>query len=82
MSPWAKKYGQIDNMTKMIIIFYQKFQIFLKSEKYEFNMVKSRLGEGMIKRDQEKIDNTWDCYWYQAIYLNNGKTLFLIRHML
>ena len=78
MSPWgwATWADRWKFMTKDDNHILNKISHLSEKEKYEFNMYGKVDWEGMIKRDQEKIDNTWDCYWYQAIYLNNGKTLF------
>lgn len=45
-------------------------------ERKQFNTYGKVNWEEMIERDLQSVDNSWDCYWYQAIYLNSGKTIF------
>lgn len=50
-----------------------------KKERKIFNMGGKVNWEEMIERDQKGIDNTWDCYWYQAVFLNKSKSIFPLK---
>lgn len=78
MSPWgwATWSDRWEFMTRDDNHILNKISNLSKKKKYLFNMYGKVDWEGMIIRDQKKIDNTWDCYWYQAIYMNDGMTVF------
>ena len=68
----------------------KRWDVYIKNRHYEQNLISSlpekeikffnMYGgvdwENMILRDQKGNDNAWDCYWYQTIFLNKGKTIF------
>tara|TARA_B100000029_G_scaffold511131_1_gene604288 strand:- start:349 stop:1308 length:960 start_codon:yes stop_codon:yes gene_type:complete len=78
MSPWG--WGTWSENWKVYIDekHYEKNLIssLSKKERKFFNMYGGLNWENMIIKDQDNQDNAWDCYWYQAIFLNNGKTIF------
>ena len=46
-----------------------------KRKEYNFYNLASYWEES-LKLDEENKNSIWDAYWYQAVFLNNGKTLF------
>lgn len=46
------------------------------SERKKFNMENLYDWENIIVKNEEGKISAWDAYWYQAIYLNNGFTLY------
>ena len=68
----------------------KRWEVFIKEKHYEqnlisplqkkeikfFNMYGGVDWENMIIRAEKGKDDAWDCYWYQSIFLNKGKTIF------
>tara|TARA_B100000131_G_scaffold318823_1_gene363475 strand:- start:5542 stop:6534 length:993 start_codon:yes stop_codon:yes gene_type:complete len=69
----------------------ENWDIFIKNKYYEKNLIPglskkerkeflfygfANYWEEAIKKDLEGENSVWDAYWYQAIYLNKGFTLF------